>query len=112
MAFVCPLVSRNVPLEGEGYAFPLPRSLRSLPPLLGLCPATNGAIPLGTPAALLLQISKLAPVEKPCPLSRPRTSSPTPFASINHRNLRLPSKNASGRLNLRGRFSIPKLSIT
>jgi len=29
------------------------------------------AIPLGTPAALLPQISKLASVEKPCPLSRP-----------------------------------------
>ena len=59
---------------------PFQRSLRSLPPLLGLRPATKRAIPLGTPAALLPQISKLVPVEKPCPLSRPRTSSPTPFA--------------------------------
>ncbi len=61
---------------------PFQRSLRSLPPLLGLRPATKRAIPLGTPAALLPQISKLVPSEKPCPLSRPRTSSPTPFAFI------------------------------
>ena len=59
---------------------PFQRSLRSLPPLLGLRPTTKGAIPLGTPAALLPQISKLASVEKPCTLSRPRTSSPPPFA--------------------------------
>src|SRR4030043_1567652 len=68
---------------------PFQRSLRSLPPLLGLRPATKRAIPLGTPAALLPQISKLASVEKPCPLSRPRTSSPTPFAFI--KKERLPS---------------------
>jgi hypothetical protein len=61
---------------------PFQRSLRSLPPLLGLRPATKRAIPLGTPAALLPQISKLVSVEKPCPLSRPRTSSPTPFAFV------------------------------
>jgi hypothetical protein len=59
---------------------PFQRSLHSLPPLLGLRPATKRAIPLGTPAALLPQISKLAPSEKPCPLSRPRTSSSIPFA--------------------------------
>ena len=46
---------------------PFQRSLRSLPPLLGLRPATKRAIPLGTPAALLPQISKLVSVEKPCP---------------------------------------------
>ena len=46
---------------------PFQRSLCSLPPLLGLRPPTKRAIPLGTPAALLPQISKLTSVEKPCP---------------------------------------------
>ena len=65
---------------------PFQRSLLSLPPLLGLRPTTKGAIPLGTSAALLPQISKLASVEKPCPLSRPRTFLPIPFALGNRRD--------------------------
>src|SRR4030042_2964671 len=73
------------PFGGRKLRFP--PSLRSLPPLLGLRPTTKVAIPLGTPAALLPQIRKLASVEKPCPLSRPRTSSPTPFALATKRNL-------------------------
>jgi hypothetical protein len=57
---------------GTAPLSPFQRSLRSLPPLLGLGPATKGSYPLGTPAALLPQISKLARSAPRSPLAKPR----------------------------------------
>ena len=68
---------------------PFQRSLRSLPPLLGLRPATKRAFPLGTPVLCcrkspnslrLILRSSLPSVEKPCPLSLRRAFSPNTLA--------------------------------
>ena len=57
---------------GTAPLSPFQRSLRSLPPLLGLSPTTTGSYPLGTPAVLLPQIRKLARSAPRSPLAKPR----------------------------------------
>src|SRR5512136_2173096 len=59
---------------------PFQRSLRSLPPLRGLRPATKGAFPLGTSAPLLRKHAKLVRFE-PATL-RPLPETLTGFRSL------------------------------
>jgi len=59
---VSPFGSPSASWREKASLSPFQRSLRSLPPLLGLCPATKGAIPLGTPAALLRKPANLTPL--------------------------------------------------
>jgi hypothetical protein len=75
LGFVSPLVSHSVPLEGESFAFPLPTfaSLSASPSRTSSC--DQEGLPPWNPRCFAAQISRLASVEKPCPLRPQRTSS-------------------------------------
>ncbi len=117
LGFVSPLASPAAFWREKAPLSPFQRSPSSLPPLLGLRPATKRAIPLGTPrlgfrqpssSLRLILRSSLASLEKPCPLSLRRTSSPNTLAYLIKGWLRhprrpeegVPSPSVSGRLNL------------
>jgi len=142
MEFVSPLVSRSVPLEGESSAFPLPTvallpaspsrtpscDQRGHPPWNPRCFAaanqqtrsSRETMPAPTffrnvyhflaPHNSIGGVGVVNAIQSESWGRFGSGSSPTPFAFITKK--RLPSKNASGRLNLRGRFSIPKSLIT
>ena len=141
MGFVSPLVSHSVPLEGESCAFPLP-TVASLPASPSRTPSYDqrGHPPWNPRCfAAANQQTRLSRETVPAQsstdflthtLRRPLAETLTCFMPTLYsqrgegrfNKLRtesekvspqgVPSKNASERLNLRGRFSIPKLSIT